>query len=484
METLVGLCSVYVDDILATGDRKTAEGFIKKLQDQWVCSTPEWVAKQKWTRFCGLELRWSQDGNDLHVAQPSYIAEILRRHQIEKTRPIPFVKPEVDEGAEVVNIEDLRRAQGIVGELLWLAIRSRPDISYAVNWMSQMIARHPEIVVKKGLETLEYLAGTKDLGLVYGPCVGDRGLHGDLPFARDMRHLELFADASFAPQGQRSQQGILAYYGGCLIQWESSRQAFGTLSTAEAELVGYCEALVMGQSLESLLDTLEEGSWSAEKGSRVIYGDNQSAQSIVTNPDGPWRTRHLRLRSFVLREQVAMKAWMIRHVDGSKLVADFLTKGVQSKVSWEMFYAMASMKRYTIPSEVDEGSLAKLIGLVTGIGVLSSLEHGPVKTIGLAAMTLGVVKSLWTISRRSSRGEPPLLKAEWRASRKPLGSEKIPQEPRAIKKFQEPTGQHQEPEGHLQEPEGHLQEPIGHPQEPEGHPQEPLGHHRLTSFLK
>ena len=34
----------------------------------------------------------------------------------------------------------------------------------------------------------------------------------------------------------------------------------------------------------------------------VVYGDNSSALSILMNPDGGWRTRHLRLRSSRLRE--------------------------------------------------------------------------------------------------------------------------------------------------------------------------------------
>ena len=459
-EEMAGLCSVYVDDILTAGDKKITEGFIRRLQSQWVCSEPEWVSRTKWTRFCGLELRWSSDGSELHLAQPSYISEILKRHQIQRTRPLPFVKVDVDEAAEIVDAEDLKRAQALVGELLWLAIRSRPDISYAVSWMSQRLSKVPSLVVKKGMETLEYLAGTRDLGLVYGPCSADRGVHGDLPFARDMKHIELFADASFAPQGERSQQGILAYYGGCLIQWESSRQPFATLSTAESELVGYCEALVMGQSLESLLDTLEDGAWSAQKGSRVIYGDNQSAQSIIVNPDGPWRTRHLRLRSYVLREQVASKAWLVRHIEGTKLVADFLTKGVPSKQAWETFYSMASMKGYPRPESMESadsaGALSKLVGLVAGLGAFASLDHGPLRSIGLAALTLGTVASVVKLmGRPQGCYEPPLVDPGWREPRKPLG---------AIKKFQEPVG-HQEAEAH-QEPLGHQE--AGAHQEPKG----------------
>ena len=94
-----------------------------------------------------------------------------------------------------------------------------------------------------------------------------------------MKHIELFADASFAPQGERGQQGILAYYRGVWSSGKAVVSPLATLCTAESELVGYVEALVMGQSLESLLDRLEDGAWIAQKGSRITYGDNPSPEN-------------------------------------------------------------------------------------------------------------------------------------------------------------------------------------------------------------
>jgi len=50
-------------------------------------------------------------------------------------------------------------------------------------------------------------------------------------------------------------------YGGCPIQWESKQQAFGTLSTSESELLGYTDAMTMGESASSILDILEATSF-------------------------------------------------------------------------------------------------------------------------------------------------------------------------------------------------------------------------------
>ena len=59
--------------------------------------------------------------------------------------------------------------------------------------------------------------------------------------------------------------------GGCPTQWESKQQAFGTLSTSESELLGYTDAMVMGESVSAVIDILE-GSQLSEMGTRCSMG--------------------------------------------------------------------------------------------------------------------------------------------------------------------------------------------------------------------
>ena len=153
-------------------------------------------------------------------------------------------------------------------------------------------------------------------------------------FPRSMLRLEVHSDASFGPAGGRGHQGLIAMYGGCPIQWESKQQAFGTLSTSESELLGYTDAMVLGESVTSVLDILE-GNKLSEEGDKVLYGDNQSGLRLLESPDGPWRTRHLRLRSFVLRERMKWGFWRGRHVPGAELAADLLTKAVTANATWK-----------------------------------------------------------------------------------------------------------------------------------------------------
>ena len=127
------------------------------------------------------------------------------------------------------------------------------------------------------------------------------------------------------------------------VQWESRQQAFCTLSSAEAELLGYTEAMTMGDSLAALTNVLE-GSGD-EKGTECrLGGDNQAGLRILEAPDGPWRTRHLRLRAHALRERVKWGAWKVIHIPGQHLVADFLTKPIGVAARWQHFFAAMGMK--------------------------------------------------------------------------------------------------------------------------------------------
>ena len=398
-----GYCAFYVDDVICVGERGVVDSFLTRLEAEWPCSPREWVTDDKWTKFLGFELKWK--GSILLLSQHAYIQELAQRHKIEDSKSIPFSKPDEDTEEEL-HSSIVRDAQGYVGELLWLAVRSRPDIAYGVAWLEQNATKRPRQVVARAREMISYLKGTQESCLEYGPCDGGRGSQEELPFARAMSRIEVASDVSFAPNGQRSHQGLLGFYGGCLVQWISNRQAFGTLSTAESELLGYLDAMCLGESLECLTDIFEDGLWSRNEGSRVIYGDNQAAISIVEQPDGPWRTRHLRVRAFVLKEKVVDGRRMIRHVPGAQLSADFLTKPITSKPQWVRFrqaVGMAPCPRAEVSTETaeiegtsSEGRVARLVALTGALAAVASwkpnvAEHGVARVATLAALTVGTV---------------------------------------------------------------------------------------------
>ena len=100
-----------------------------------------------------------------------------------------------------------------------------------------------------------------------------------------MLTLEVFSDAAMGAQCQRH-QGLVAVYGGSPVQWDSRQQPFCVLSTTESELLGYCDGLVLGESISSIVEILENNQL-CEKGERVLYGDSMSGLKLLEAPDGP-----------------------------------------------------------------------------------------------------------------------------------------------------------------------------------------------------
>ena len=291
----LGFLIVYVDDILCAGPRHVVEASLGRIRDEWTCSEVEWVNEVKWLKFCGMQLRWQ--GDSLLLGQPDFARELLERHGPVPGRQVPL--PKIDMAPDVedsIDPADVRRCQQLLGELLWLSGRTRPDLAFAVSTLSGWVTKCPKKVQELGRYLLGYLQETWEFVLTYKSCLTDQGEPTD-----ELMKLTLLSDASHAPQGLRGCQGILALWGGALVQWESKRQPFAALSSTEAELIGYVDALTMGESLQVILNILEHNAM-IDDGQFEIRGDNLSGIQLLLAPDGPWRTRHLRLRSFVLRE--------------------------------------------------------------------------------------------------------------------------------------------------------------------------------------
>ena len=333
-DAVEGYLCIYVDDLMAVGPSSIVDSLMTRLQETWECSTPETVDLQGSVRYCGYELQRLPSGG-IKLWQPSYTQELLNKHNVTSCEPYPCPKIENAEDEDFC-LETLRAAQALTGELQWLQGRTRPDICYVIGCMSRWQHRRPSYVIRLGQHVLKYLNQTKDFSLWYEPSKeADWGENGVLQVPRSMSQLEIYVDSSFALEHEQSRSitGILIEWCGAPIQWFSSRQPFIAASTGESELLGYSEGHQQAESVGSLLTTL------SIQPTYVIYGDSKSAIALATQESGPWRTRHLRIRAHRLREALRCDGpvrdnmtWTARHMDGSALVADGLTKALQHQL--------------------------------------------------------------------------------------------------------------------------------------------------------
>eukprot|EP00975_Prorocentrum_lima_P049597 10376619-Prorocentrum_lima.AAC.1 len=61
--------------------------------------------------------------------------------------------------------------------------------------------------------------------------------------------MTIVTDASLAPGGELSHQGVTIYHGPNIISWRSGKQRLTSLSPCEAELVGTVAAIQNGVTL-------------------------------------------------------------------------------------------------------------------------------------------------------------------------------------------------------------------------------------------
>ena len=126
-----------------------------------------------------------------------------------------------------------------------------------------------------------------------------------------------YSDSSFAPYGGRSYGASVVTVNGSPVAWKSGKQAMITLSTMESELLEATAAAVLLESVGSLLDEIL-----GKRVKRVLRVDNSSATSMLQGGAGSWRTRHLKVRSGYLREQVTQGLLEVFHTEGRYQLAD------------------------------------------------------------------------------------------------------------------------------------------------------------------
>ena len=379
-----GLLSVYVDDLLVAADDCTGAAAMHALSQTWSISDVEQAKVNSPIKYCGFEIEAHPGGDGYVISQKMYEQEMLQRWSIETEMPFPQFKiSEEDEvPSEVVLPEDIKTAQSMAGALLWLTTRTRPDLAVGVSAVCRLATKNPVKAIEVATVLMKYIKSMPG-GLHY-PCGvpdGEWGSRGQLKVSRHGRLLEVFADISFGAGNKfRSLQGLAVFFAGCVVAWQSSQQAFVCHSTAEAELVSYCDALNAGRSVEAMICAMLKEPTGSPTVQRIIYGDNAAAISIAHGTgQANWRTRHLRLRSAFLREAVDGTApgglWRLLHLRGTELVADGLTK----PLSGQAFFAFLLDLGMRPPAkhQGDEnapGSQAAVIALMAGSLLLTGCD--------------------------------------------------------------------------------------------------------------
>ena len=308
------IVAVYVDDIILAGKTLTTVNAVKEKLSQ------RFKMKDLGSlhHFLGVKIIQDKLSKMIWIGQPMYIEKILQRFEMEDSKPVgsplnPDVKLVASEDCKDPRNQQLYQA--VVGSLLYVATKTRPDLACAVSFVARFCAKPSNEHWTAVKRILRYLNGTRELGLLYkGDTATDIEGYCDADWAGDVKD-------------RKSMSGYVFLLGGAAVSWKSCKQNCVALSTAESEYIALCAASQEAVWLQQLMGDL----LSKTVHKTIIFEDNQSAICLTKNQQTHGRSKHIDIKFHFIRELVESGKVELVYCASKDNVADMFTKGLNIK---------------------------------------------------------------------------------------------------------------------------------------------------------
>ncbi len=307
---------LYVDDMIIAGaDEQDIVEFKRAISTKYNMSDLgelEFVLGMKVTRL--------EDGS-LTLSHERYATDVVTRFGLQHSHCT--AKTPMEQGLKLskAEAEDMTPAQQQwvdqfgykekIGSLMYLAVCTRPDISYAVSCTARFMSKPTTAACQAVTRILKYVNNTRSTGLIFRPK--EPILIG-------------YSDASYGDDEDtmRSTAGSIFFLGTSPITWWSRLQTTVAQSTAEAELMSLSDG---GNEAVGLRGVLEELTF-AQKEATIIREDNKACIDLANNFKYQRRTKHIKIRERVIQQYVANGDVKIEDCDTAVMYADSLTKAL------------------------------------------------------------------------------------------------------------------------------------------------------------
>ena len=267
--------AIYVDDIISVDNMpELREKLVADLSKK---SKLVDLQEAKWV----LGTRIQQSEGSISIDQEKYLNDVLERFGMRDAKPAKT--PAVAGGATVEKSEPYKNRseyQSLVGSLIYLAVVTRPDISFAVGKAGQAMANPTDMDWISAKRILRFAKLNKDAGPVYSNT-GNQDLTGysDSDWGGDLKT-------------RRSTTGYIFTLEGAAISWKSKRQTTVAISSTEAEYMAGCATAQEAIYLRMLLKDLGR----EQKEPTLIYQDNQGAIAIGKAITSNRRAKHMNIK--------------------------------------------------------------------------------------------------------------------------------------------------------------------------------------------
>ena len=302
---------LYVDNmVIFRYEEKEISKVKKKLKEFHLMMDSSLVNK-----LLGICFTWGWD-RSICLDQESYTSQILEEFGMAECKPsrmpISLSIQLSDTDSSRLGRSDHKLFWRLIGWLIFLVTATRPDISYAVNQLSQFLMELRQVHLVAAKHVLCYIQVTKDYGLVFG--------------AKGRQGLVMYADSVYANSVRsRLTTGFIFMINGSPVTWNSRKQTVTAQSSTEAEYMAVLEAAKQAIWIRHFLYSIGKETV-YNMALTTIYEDNQGVIKLADNPVNHPKTKHIAVRYHAIREHIANGEIRLEYLPTDQMIADGLTK--------------------------------------------------------------------------------------------------------------------------------------------------------------
>jgi len=233
------ILAFYVDDgIIIGSDRQEVKQLISSIGNEFEIAT-----YTNPTSFLSIQIIWNK--RSVKLKQTAYAKSVIIIKYGMEDAKISRI-PMMPNNTRLENEMSKFPYRECIGSILYLANKTRPDLSYASGYVSRYLDKQSKQDIVNVKQILRYVKGTLDLGIVFE----------NTNTLENCEKLVCYVDSDHAgdTETRRSITGFVIYYSNGPISWSSKKQTIVALSSTEAEFIAAAHCVKELMYLQTLLE--------------------------------------------------------------------------------------------------------------------------------------------------------------------------------------------------------------------------------------